>query len=323
MKTMKTTKLLLGTLITLALLTCVHAQSYLTNGLVAYYPFNGNALDASGNGNNGTVNGAVFQTFGEGSKQTLSFNGTASTYVQVPESASLEPTNAITISVWCKGLPGYGYGDILRKANNCWPGYYIRFYEWPSHDLIPGFGLSYGCGWNNGGDEFTNFLACTGTDWQNLIATYTASNGLISTYENGVLIATNYASTPSGTGAIVNTGDLFIGGATVHPYDGGFAGLINEVRIYNRALSVSEVQRLYVYGYALQFGSSVTLLKAVQPSFSYLLPGTNYQLQVSGNLNTWTNQDSPFTATTNNMIYPQYFNVDNWGKLFFRLQASP
>src|SRR5258706_6951163 len=37
----------------------IHAQSFLTNGLVAYYPFNGNADDASGNGNNGTVNGAT------------------------------------------------------------------------------------------------------------------------------------------------------------------------------------------------------------------------------------------------------------------------
>jgi len=46
-------------------------------------------------------------------------------------------------------------------------------------------------------------------------------------------------------------------------------------------------------------------------------------LQVSGNLTTWTNQGSVFTATNNNMVYPQYFDVDNWDKLFFRLQVSP
>jgi hypothetical protein len=52
--TMKTTKLLLGILsITAVLAVQVHAQSFLTNGLVAYYPLNGNANDASGNGNNG------------------------------------------------------------------------------------------------------------------------------------------------------------------------------------------------------------------------------------------------------------------------------
>ncbi len=36
-----------------------HSRSFLTNGLVAYYPFNGNANDESGNGNNGMVVGSV------------------------------------------------------------------------------------------------------------------------------------------------------------------------------------------------------------------------------------------------------------------------
>jgi hypothetical protein len=57
MKTLiKTTKSILGVLaITLALAVEAQAQSFLTNGLVAYYPFNGNANDASGNGYNGTA----------------------------------------------------------------------------------------------------------------------------------------------------------------------------------------------------------------------------------------------------------------------------
>ena len=51
--------------------------------------------------------------------------------------------------------------------------------------------------------------------------------------------------------------------------------------------------------------------------------GTNYQLQISGNLINWTNQGTAFTATTNNMTYPQYWDVDGWGSLFFRLQVAP
>jgi hypothetical protein len=42
-----------------ALLLSNPSHADLTTGLVAYYPFNGNANDASGNGNNGTVNGSV------------------------------------------------------------------------------------------------------------------------------------------------------------------------------------------------------------------------------------------------------------------------
>jgi hypothetical protein len=67
----------------------------------------------------------------------------------------------------------------------------------------------------------------------------------------------------------------------------------------------------------------VNLIKAVKPSFSFLSLGTNYQLQVSSDLNTWTNQGSPFTATNSSMIYPQYWDVDNWSQLFFRLQVAP
>jgi hypothetical protein len=62
---------------------------------------------------------------------------------------------------------------------------------------------------------------------------------------------------------------------------------------------------------------------AVQPTFANLILGTNYQLQVSGDLNTWTNQGSALTATSSSIVYPQYFNVDTWNKLFFRLQVAP
>jgi len=58
---MKTTKAIFGILtITAALAVQVQAQTFLTNGLVAYYPFNGNANDASGNGHNGTAFNTTF-----------------------------------------------------------------------------------------------------------------------------------------------------------------------------------------------------------------------------------------------------------------------
>jgi hypothetical protein len=98
-----------------------------------------------------------------------------------------------------------------------------------------------------------------------------------------------------------------------------FDGIIDDIRIYNRALSPSEVQQLYV----VESGPRVDLIKAVKPSFSSLSLGTNYQLQVSADMSTWTNQGAPFTATSMSMVYPQYFDVDNWNSLYFRLQVSP
>lgn len=67
----------------------------------------------------------------------------------------------------------------------------------------------------------------------------------------------------------------------------------------------------------------LNLMKAVKPAFSNLALGTNYQLQVSADINNWTNQGSAFTATNTSMVYPQYWDVDNWNQLFFRLQVAP
>jgi len=68
----------------------------------------------------------------------------------------------------------------------------------------------------------------------------------------------------------------------------------------------------------------VGLAYAVKPTFNHLWVGTNYQLQVSTNLNgTFTNWGSVFTATNNSMVYTQYFDVANWNQLFFRLQKTP
>lgn len=70
-------------------------------------------------------------------------------------------------------------------------------------------------------------------------------------------------------------------------------------------------------------GPRIDLIKAVKPSFSGLSLGTNYALQLSGDLSAWTNHGLAFTATNTSMIYPQYWDVNNWDKLFFRLQVSP
>jgi len=72
------------------------------DGLVACYPFNGNANDASGNGNNGTVNSATLTTdrFGY-TDSAYQFNGKDS-FILVPDATILNPATQ-TISVWVKG----------------------------------------------------------------------------------------------------------------------------------------------------------------------------------------------------------------------------
>jgi hypothetical protein len=293
-----------------------YSQSFLTNGLIAYYPFNGNANDASGNGNNGTVYGAALTTdrFGKTNEAYL-FGGTS--YITAPLSSTLFGTN-FTASVWFNAY------DI----NNSWP---TLLEEVGNTAFDLGIvGQTSGAYPQNIGDLFAFAThAQANKDWElnplplfqpslnkyyQVVVVRAGTNVMM--YWNGTLGATNQVVNPT-----VEPGStLYIGCAGDWlSSDWVFHGVIDDIRIYNRALSSNEVAQLY----AIESGPRVDLIKAVKPSFSNLTLTTNYQLQVSADLNTWTNQGSVFTATNTSMIYPQYFDVDNWARLFFRLQSVP
>jgi hypothetical protein len=81
------------------------------------------------------------------------------------------------------------------------------------------------------------------------------------------------------------------------------------------ALSSNEVAQLY----AIELSPPLSLLKAVTVQDYSLTVGSNYQVQVSGDLVNWTNQGSAFTATSSYWQSTNYFDVQNWNQLFFRL----
>jgi hypothetical protein len=97
----KTYTLLTLTLLCFGLLAQAQIPNYVpTNGLVGWWPFNGNANDESGNGNHGTVNGATLAAdrFGNAGK-AYSFDG-VDDFVQISNNPLLEPSNSISISAW-------------------------------------------------------------------------------------------------------------------------------------------------------------------------------------------------------------------------------
>ncbi len=72
-----------------------------TDGLVAWYPFNGNANDESGNGNNGSVSGASITSDRNGNQSAFHFNGNGN-QVNIPYSSSLSPTEEVSVAAWCR-----------------------------------------------------------------------------------------------------------------------------------------------------------------------------------------------------------------------------
>jgi hypothetical protein len=314
---MKTTKALFGILsITMALAVQVQAQTFLTNGLVAYYPFNGNANDASGNGNNGMNNGVTFGSNRFNSQNSSGyFNG--SSWIVVNYNTNLF-YQTFTISLWLTfndlptDLSAYEIA-IGSGGNESWHGFDFTTFNYFSEIGGPpmfGYVDTDGSGWSAQiGKPISSWVT---NQWYQLVLVRTTTNAQL-------FINNNLASVASGLTpiAISTMSPLVIGAGG--SFSSGFRGAIDDIRIYNRALSTNEVQQLYVY----ESGPQLSLIKAVKPSFSNLTLTTNYQLQVSADMSTWTNQGSPFTATNTSMVYPQYWDVDNWGQLFFRLQVAP
>ena len=282
------------------------AANPLPSGVVGYWPGDGDALDHAGTNHATLDNGAFFAAGQMG--QGFAFTNFQS--VRIPYTTNLLP-QVYSMQAWVKptgintnppsgvwenifgqrGGPGLASEPGLQGGLNVsLHAYVYSWYELRMAGEIPM-------------NQFTHILA-----------TYDGTTAKI--YTNGVL--NTQGSFPSPNSRRYDTDPFFIGGVNAPVGDGYFQGVIDEVAVWNRVLTQEEITFLASWKMP-----QIGLVKAVRPSFSNLITGLNYQLQVSGDLNTWTNQGSAFAATNSTMVYPQYWDVDNWNRLFFRLQMSP
>jgi fibronectin type 3 domain-containing protein len=198
-------------------------------GLVLAYSFNAGSgttvSDASGNGNTGTINGATWSTQGRFGG-ALSFNGLNNTVV-IPSSASLNVSAAMTLEAWIMPTAAQsGWRTVMQREVDA---YFLNASN-DSGALFPAGGGTIGgpVSWVSGGTPSPV------NAWTHLALTYDGTT--LRLYVNGTLAAGQNVS-----GAIqTNSNALRIGGNV--PYGEFFQGLIDEVRVYNRALSQSEVQ---------------------------------------------------------------------------------
>ena len=222
---------LLGTLVGQAA-----AQDTLTNGLMAYYPFNGNANDVSGNGNNGTVQGATLASdrFTQASS-AYSFDG-VNDQIEVAHSASISPTNEVTVAAWIRPLAYEDNKHCVSKGSHV--NYFSRSYslQGPWVDGKWRAALSTPAGEVVVASSDNAAL----TQWSHVLMSY--DGAAVKLYVNGVL-----SSSQAVVGLITQTSEgLFIGSHKFYAAsDYWFNGGIDDVRIYNRALSAAEVAQLH------------------------------------------------------------------------------
>ncbi|MGW0811447.1 LamG-like jellyroll fold domain-containing protein, partial [Nonomuraea sp. NPDC002799] len=208
--------------------TATYAPTPVNTGLVAAYGMNEGTgttvADASGKSNTGTSTNTAWSNSGKYGR-ALSFNG-SNAYVSVPDSASLRLTTGMTLEAWLNPATAGGYRTALIKQHAS--------------------GLAYAL-WANADNNRPYTEIATTTDqglsgtaslplntWTHLTATYDGTT--LRLFTNGTQTASKAV-----TGTLrTDTQALRIGGSSL--WGEHFNGLIDDVRVYNRALTPTEIQ---------------------------------------------------------------------------------
>jgi len=229
----------------------------LTNGLVAYYPFDGNANDASGNGNHGTVKATLIK--GK-HRNAYRFDGKTSEIV-IFDSYVFTKFPALTVMAWVKNVGG---GTLVQQGGFCpdgsqpFKGYSFSFrlektklmmhttggignYTDPtnmntSHAEVPKDEQ-----WHFVVGIFKNGGITLYIDGKKDFATTTYNSGS----KNPISVPTSHFSKIADSSDLIRIGSGYQYCKYKPRNVDYFSGAIDEVRIYNRALSPKEIQNLY------------------------------------------------------------------------------
>ena len=244
---------LLFCLMFVALCTPCRGQIDLTNGLVAYYPFNDNANDESGNGYNGDIFGAIPTTdrFGN-SNSAYSFDG-VNDFISISD-PFYEFEEELSVSCWIKIesnsiQPGAGIGQSISNVSdwntNVWhvhahPDSYMSFYVVDSE----------GEEFNSGKANLQKF------QWHHYLGI--ATSDFTEIYFDGVL----QSSTAGHMSSInnISTSVIHIGKDPRFSTGRYLEGIVDEIRIYNRALTADEITTLYTSGVNISLDEEISVL---------------------------------------------------------------
>ena len=255
--------------------TITQSQAGFMDGLVAYYPFDGNANDASGSGNDGLVSGAVLTTdrFGKNGQAYVFNNGLSS--ITSTRNVGIAGNNPRTISAW-----------IQAKVYQPWPaGYFVGWNVTAttvgtgSHLMFPETGSNAAQDHRFQMDGYYASLLSEPLSesqilgrWHHVVWTYQSNLGSAAMYLDGNPMT---IVIPPGSGTATTTlstkDNVLVIGST-------FTGMVDDVRVYNRALSGPEVKSLYDYESVPQ--PSVGPIINQQPASQTLNAGANVIISV-------------------------------------------
>ena len=224
--------------------TNIHDTSCVTNcfDAVACYPFEGNANDISGNNYNGTILGATLTTGHKGhANSAYYFNKSTSTKIELPNLSTFDVAGEISVSVWAKtdNVTGFGttiIGTIPDASND-------RFQlniNWSGNPVNTNI-FDYG---NISSGRLVSSASTPVFDtWEHYVFVKSTTGNFMKIYKNGVQNATK-----TGGASITNKAKkLVLGGSPANSEHGDqlFKGSLDDLKIFNKALTATEVLNIY------------------------------------------------------------------------------
>jgi formylglycine-generating enzyme required for sulfatase activity len=210
----------------------IYSQS-INTGVVAWYKLDGNGNDASGNGLNGTNNGAVAtpDRFGN-ANSAMYFNNT---WIGVANNAKLNFTTSFSMSFWMRKDGLYtGPSFVISKGQDTW-----NCYNFTGNTTGDAFSIN-----NNGSFDGISMNSLNASGWHHVVCVYDKAALRIKLYVNNTLVqdkATIVNLNVTNSDPFV-LGRHFIGSGNSFQY--WYKGWLDDVRLYDRALTATDVLEL-------------------------------------------------------------------------------
>ncbi len=239
------------------------------NGLVAWYPFNGNANDESGNGNNGVVNGVSLtndRLDNTSSAYLWPQNANGNSYIAIGDLDASIP-QSISISAWINRQGGYIGPRIISSGEVG-----ISF---------PSNSNKLNASWDRAGTGvWPSTFDITQNVWHHIVFVANHLNFVGQLYVDGILVDEQIGAGPANPNFAMPY-DWNIGRKSISAYD-NWVGKLDDIAIYNRALTQEEITALYT-GTPVNNNGGNNTANAVPPGIPYQAVVRNVNGQVAAN----------------------------------------
>ena len=223
------------------------------SGLIGWWPGNGNANDIVG-GNNG-IPQLITYTNGEVGEAFVSVYNFSPPHcrISVPDQPIFALTSSLSIEGWINPAGAGGNAGVILWRGDCRGGYDPYFFQMNPDNTL-GFTIEDA---SSAGTAVNTFTPLASNRWWHVAATLDGNTGAMSIYTNGVLAAQIFtAMRPFGALIPAQDPELGIGNVGTPCWDYvPFNGDLDEISLYSRALSASEVKLIYDAGSAGKFGT--------------------------------------------------------------------